>query len=127
MSTLVAQTISNGTVSTSSANVIQGSAKAWVNFNGAGVPAIRASYNVSSITDNGAGLYTVNFPAGVFADGSYAVSSCAGWGAAGAPTNSFICAISPTTAPTSTALALGVYISTGGAGEPNFVNVSCFR
>jgi hypothetical protein len=61
MSTLVAQTISNGTVSTSSANVIQGSAKAWVNFNGTGTVAIRASYNVSSITDNGTGDYTVNF------------------------------------------------------------------
>jgi hypothetical protein len=61
MSTLVAQTISNGTVSTSSANVIQGSAKAWVNFNGSFTVSIRASYNVSSITDNGDGLYTVNF------------------------------------------------------------------
>jgi hypothetical protein len=35
--------------------------KAWVNFNGTGTVAIRASYNVSSITDNGVGLYTVNF------------------------------------------------------------------
>jgi hypothetical protein len=61
MSTLVAQTISNGTVSTSSANVIQGSAKAWVNFNGTGTPAIRASYNVSSITDNGTLSYRINF------------------------------------------------------------------
>ena len=61
MSTLVAQTISNGTVSTSSANVIQGSAKAWVNFNGTGTPAIRASYNVGSITKTGTGNYTINF------------------------------------------------------------------
>ena len=60
MSTLVAQTISNGTVSTSTANVING-AKAWVNFNGSGTVAIRASYNVSSITDGGTGTYTVNF------------------------------------------------------------------
>jgi hypothetical protein len=59
MSTLVAQTISNGTVSTSSANVIQGSAKAWVNFNGADTPAIRASYNVSSITRIETGTYTI--------------------------------------------------------------------
>ena len=36
-------------------------AKAWVNFNGTGTVAIRASYNVSSITDNGVGNYTVNF------------------------------------------------------------------
>jgi hypothetical protein len=36
-------------------------ARAWVNFNGTGTVAIRASGNVSSITDNGTGLYTVNF------------------------------------------------------------------
>jgi hypothetical protein len=35
--------------------------KAWVNFNGTGTVAIRASGNVSSITDNGTGNYTVNF------------------------------------------------------------------
>jgi len=35
--------------------------KAWVNFNGTSTVAIRASYNVSSITDNGVGDYTVNF------------------------------------------------------------------
>jgi hypothetical protein len=36
-------------------------ARAWVNFNGVGTVAIRASGNVSSITDNGVGDYTVNF------------------------------------------------------------------
>ena len=36
-------------------------ARAWVNFNGTGTVAIRASGNVSSITDNGTGNYTVNF------------------------------------------------------------------
>lgn len=35
--------------------------RAWVNFNGTGTVAIRSSFNVSSITDNGVGLYTVNF------------------------------------------------------------------
>ena len=35
--------------------------KAWVNFNGTGTVAIRDSMNVSSITDNGVGYYTVNF------------------------------------------------------------------
>jgi hypothetical protein len=35
--------------------------RAWVNFNGTGTVAIRASFNVSSITDNGTGNYTVNF------------------------------------------------------------------
>jgi len=37
------------------------SCRAWVNFNGTGTVAIRASGNVSSITDNGTGDYTVNF------------------------------------------------------------------
>lgn len=35
--------------------------RAWVNFNGTGTVAINASGNVSSITDNGTGTYTVNF------------------------------------------------------------------
>lgn len=34
---------------------------AWVNFDGTGTVAIRDSYNVSSITDNGVGDYTINF------------------------------------------------------------------
>jgi hypothetical protein len=46
--------------------------KAWVNFNGTGTVAIRASYNVSSITDHGVGDYTVNF-ANALADASYCV------------------------------------------------------
>jgi hypothetical protein len=37
------------------------SARAWVNFNGTGTVAIRDSGNVSSITDNGTGKFTVNF------------------------------------------------------------------
>jgi len=44
--------------------------RAWVNFNGTGTVAIRASGNVSSITDNGTGNYTVNFTT-AFVDTSY--------------------------------------------------------
>ena len=36
-------------------------AKAWVNFNGTGTVAIRGAYNISSITDNGTGYYSLNF------------------------------------------------------------------
>jgi hypothetical protein len=68
--TLVITTLSDGTNSTSATNCIQGSAKAWVNFNGVGTVAIRSSYNVSSITDNGTGLFTVNFT-NAFADNNY--------------------------------------------------------
>jgi hypothetical protein len=45
--------------------------RAWVNFDGTGTPAIRASGNVSSITDNGTGDYTVNFT-NALADANYA-------------------------------------------------------
>ena len=38
-----------------------GVCRAWVNFNGTGTVAIRQAFNVSSITDNGVGDYTVNF------------------------------------------------------------------
>lgn len=48
-------------------------ARAWVNFNGTGTVAIRASGNVSSITDNGTGDYTVNF-ATAMSDANYSVS-----------------------------------------------------
>jgi hypothetical protein len=51
-------------------------ARAWVNFNGTGTVAIRASGNVSSITDNGTGDYTLNFTAAM-SDANYAVSGSA--------------------------------------------------
>ena len=48
--------------------------RAWVNFNGTGTVAIRASGNVSSITDNGTGNYTVNFATSM-PDANYVVSA----------------------------------------------------
>lgn len=57
-----------------SEGIVTGTAKAWVNFNGTGTVAIRASYNVSSITDNGTGTYTVNFT-NAFIDTSYSDSA----------------------------------------------------
>jgi len=51
--------------------------KAWVNFNGTGVVAIRAQYNVSSITDNGTGDYTVNFT-NALADANYSIAHTSG-------------------------------------------------
>jgi hypothetical protein len=51
--------------------------RAWVNFNGTGTVAIRASGNVSSITDNGTGDYTVNFTTAM-PDGNYALVAATG-------------------------------------------------
>jgi hypothetical protein len=73
MSTIVSQTISNGTVSTSTANVVQGCAKSWVNFNSTGgTITVRASYNVSSVTRSAAGAYVVNMT-NALADANYSV------------------------------------------------------
>ena len=47
--------------------------KAWVSFNGTGTVAINANYNVTSITDNGVGDYTVNFTSAL-ADANYGVA-----------------------------------------------------
>ena len=50
----------------------RGIAKAWVNFDGTGTLAARDSENVSSLTDNGTGDYTVNF-SNAFGAGDYSV------------------------------------------------------
>ena len=50
--------------------------RAWVNFNGTGTVAIRASGNVSSITDNGTGDYTVNFTTAL-ADANFSIAGSA--------------------------------------------------
>ena len=72
MSQLNISTLANlaGSETTPIADVVNGSARAWVNFNGTGTVAIQASYNVSSITDNGTANYTVNFT-NAMADDNY--------------------------------------------------------
>ena len=65
-------TFPDNTTQTTAAVAAAGTLKAWVNFNGTGTVAIRASGNVSSITDNGTGAYTINFTASL-SDGNYSV------------------------------------------------------
>lgn len=83
--------------SLTTAQIYNGAAKAWVNFNGTGTVAIRAQYNVSSITDNGVGNYTVNFsPA--FADANYCFQ-----GTSNKQAGSYNCQITMVGTPTTTA------------------------
>lgn len=127
--TLVSSTLSDGTNSTSTTNAIQGSAKAWVNFNGTGTVAIRASYNVSSITDNGTGDYTVNFT-NALADANYC-TVISGSTQSNGSTVAFP-AMGPygsPTAPTTTAVRVGC-IGSGGNGaqaDVPYMFVACFR
>lgn len=57
-------------------NQAENPVKAWVSFNGTGTVAILASDNVTSITDNGTGLYTINFTTAL-TDANYAVAGSA--------------------------------------------------
>ena len=56
-----------------------GLCKAWVNFNGIGTVAIRGAFNVSSITDNGTGSFTINFTTAM-PDVNYAITGGGGEG-----------------------------------------------
>jgi hypothetical protein len=73
MSSLIVSNVSDGTLSIPTTYVTNGSAKAWVNFNGTGTIAARDSLNLSSLTDNGAGDYTVNF-SNVFSTANYSAT-----------------------------------------------------
>ena len=68
---LFGQVVINGSDFVASGTAPLYACRAWVNFNGTGTVAIRASGNVSSITDNGVGDYTINF-ATAMQDANYA-------------------------------------------------------
>lgn len=75
--TLTISTLSDGTNSTSATNCIKGAGLAWINFSGITTTTIRGSYNVSSVTRNGTGDYTVNFT-NAMPSANYGVSMSSG-------------------------------------------------
>ena len=80
---IIADTIETGAgADISTSYVVNGSAKAWVNFNGTGTVVIRGSVNVSSLTDNGTGDYTVNVNS-AFADVNFTLATAQGSASAG--------------------------------------------
>jgi hypothetical protein len=99
----------------------QFTAKAWVNFNGAGTVAIRDSHNVSSITDGGIGKYTVNITNALANVNGISLSDCMDNGNNGRPVNSVVMT-------TSTVL---IYVSEVSSGTPNYytrkdlANIQC--
>lgn len=80
--------LSGELVETTSGSPLYYGARAWVNFNGTGTVAIRNDVNVSSITDNGTGDYTINFTTSM-PDTNYAVSLAAGSTTLGAGNNAY--------------------------------------
>lgn len=125
---------SSGTIATAESTLSQfnasGSApvyaaRAWVNFNGTGTVAIRASGNVSSITDNGVGDYTVNFTTAM-PDANYCFQLSQSDAVNG---STFAFPSQFTTSPTTSALRVG-NIGSGAVsakGDPSIYCVTIFR
>jgi len=79
--TLTSPTLTTPNIDSAQIATVSGTApiypcRAWVNFNGTGTVAIRGSANVSSITDNGTGNYTVNFTTAMPDTNYSAVGTC---------------------------------------------------
>jgi hypothetical protein len=92
--------------------------RAWVNFDGTGTVAIRGSGNVTSITDNGTGTYTVNFTTAM-TDANYAVCGSA-FG------NVIYSIMSPDGTPSTTAVQV-ITSNTTAVGDNSVVAVAIFR
>lgn len=123
MSTIKTDTLQNvaGTKSVPVNTVVDGSAKAWVNFNGTGTVAIRAAFNVGSITDNGVGDYTVNFTSAL-PDANYGVV-----GAAGSLSATAILRPQHTVVPTVAALRVITVNISSSPTDYEYVNIAVFR
>jgi hypothetical protein len=96
--------------------------RAWVNFNGTGTVAIRASGNVSSITDNGTGDYTVNFTTAM-PDANYSFTGACQNSGTGPQ---FVTGKSSGTYST-TQLAIQVWNYLGNFSDVPYVNIAIFR
>lgn len=107
--------------------------RAWVNFNGTtnvgGFCTISASGNVSTVADNAAGDYTVNF-ATAMPDANYStvVNTCSltGW-AANAYPMLIASSQSGISAPSASAIRMAIRAATNNAFDPQFVSVAVFR
>jgi len=125
----------SGGNSSTTAQIASGRAKAWVNFNGDGAVAIRANFNVNSITDNGTGDYTVNFTTAL-TDANYSVGGSIRNSTDGTTANRDNAThglhVKGQTAPTSSALAIRTTMGSTADSAGAFidyvqVNVVVFR
>jgi hypothetical protein len=98
--------------------------RAWVNFNGTGTVAIRASGNVSSITDHAVGQYTINFTTALV-DASYAL--VVGGGNGRVAGSGVVFGGIAQAAPTASAARISVFQQSPTAFDPEDCHVAIFR
>jgi hypothetical protein len=101
--------------------------RAWVNFNGTGTVAIRSSGNVTSITDNGTGEYTVNFTTAMPDVNYSAAGICYNPGDASSMVAPCTTGAGVEVAPTTTAFRFATIQRTGAVGDTKFTFISIFR
>ena len=122
--TLVTPNINSAQIPTISGTAPLYLSRAWVNFNGTGTVAIRGSANVTSITDNATGNYTINFTTAM-SDTNYAF---AGSGSAGGAMNAGIFAYNwDANNKTTTALQIYTVSTNYTAVDANQVSCAVFR
>ena len=102
--------------------------RAWVNFNGTGTVAIRASFNVSSITDNGTGAYTVNFTTAL-PDANYSAEVSVGrnTGGGGSGLGGLVGSTNDSVAPTTSAVNVVTFNYNWSNADSPYISVSVFR
>lgn len=110
---LVVSTLNNDTGVLNVQNGMTGIPKAWVQFTGATTPTINASFNVSSITYNSAGNFTVNFSTALSSSSYATIVNC---GNAGPALGSFCFIDDNTTAPTTSAVRVAT-LQINGASQ----------
>jgi hypothetical protein len=101
---------------------VANSLRAWVNFNGTGTPSIRTSFNVSSITDNGIGDFTINFTTAI-SDANYSALVNAG----DATLNGRFAFSYYGTAPTTTSYRIGTSNFAGSNFDLSYIAAAIFR
>jgi hypothetical protein len=124
--TLATPNIDSAQIATVSGTAPLYMCRAWVNFNGTGTVAIRASGNVSSITDNGVGDYTVNFTTAM-PDANYATNMTMSDGSQANWTGVNFNAAATEVAPTTSAVRMATTLIGTGARDQKYITVSIFR
>jgi|TARA_R100001460_G_C3521774_1_gene172619 hypothetical protein len=112
----------SGNNSVATSVVSNGTAKAWINFNGTGTIATRGSFNVASIADEGVGAYQTNLTSAT-ADANYAVTGSAGgsgtpsgcWHSTGFNANSY------NTSNTTSSFHQQIYYTTSTIADVEFI------
>ena len=127
------QTASGGSNSTPE-QIEQGRAKAWINFNGTTVTSapdmtgVNDSFNISSITDNGTGDFTISF-SNAFSNANYAVVACNGRQSQSNSTNAFVIQVQEENTPKTTGLFRIASLGTNtylNLVDPNSANIAVF-